>query len=341
MAETPTQTAHTPPSPYERDITVAKGMGIFLVVLAHILARGHSEGNAWFTSLTEMIYLFHMPFFMFLSGLVFFKPGRVERLYADYHKHVNGQVFRLLVPFIALGVLVTMAKFVVAGILHVDNLPESPVTGLVNILWYTNKSPSQFIWYVFVLFIYSLSIPVLMGRFRVGLHMLLLLAVAIHFIPAIPYFYLNLLTYFLLFFVLGGMARHYYPVYQRYLERYGLTALLVFALGLGIYWVDIDYRYQKLLAGLLSLPALHWVARWLAERGNRFFEVLGEYTYSIYLFNTLSIGVVKGVIFHFTHWHGWHFYVIMPVLLAAGLIIPIVLRKLVLSRLPYVDKMTA
>lgn len=223
------------PSAYERDITIAKGMGIFLVVMGHILARGHSEGNDWFTSLTQIIYLFHMPFFMFLSGLVFFKPGRAERLWQNYGTHAGKQVFRLLIPFLGLGLLVIFAKYAASGILHVDNMPESPLTGMANLIWHTKYSPAQFIWYVFVLFIYTLIVPPVMKGLRVSMAGLLVAALIIHFVPPVPYFYLDLLTYFLMFFILGGMARHYYPQYRKWVERYGWIAFLICLASLAVY----------------------------------------------------------------------------------------------------------
>ena len=117
--------------------------------------------------------------------------------------------------------------------------------------------------------------------------------------------------------------------------------MLLFIASIGLYWVELEPRHQKLLVGCASLPALHWLAMQLARHGNRLFKTLGEYTYSIYLFNTLSIGLVKGVIFLFTDWHDWRFFLVAPVLLAAGILMPIALRKYVLSRLPYLNQITA
>lgn len=46
-------------------IDVLKGFAILLVVLGHAIYETYSENNIVF----RMIYSFHMPLFMFLSGL--------------------------------------------------------------------------------------------------------------------------------------------------------------------------------------------------------------------------------------------------------------------------------
>ena len=57
------------------DVGRAKGLGIILVVVGHLAARQIPEGNEWYRLLKLGIYQFHMPFFMYLSGLVAFHSG--------------------------------------------------------------------------------------------------------------------------------------------------------------------------------------------------------------------------------------------------------------------------
>lgn len=54
------------------DIERAKGLAILLVVFGHVVAREAPAGNEWYTFSKSAVYSFHMAFFMFLSGLVFF-----------------------------------------------------------------------------------------------------------------------------------------------------------------------------------------------------------------------------------------------------------------------------
>lgn len=66
-------------------IDVAKGIGILLVVWAHILLVGPSH---------KLIYAFHMPFFFFVSALLF-KPDK----YASVLELIKKRAKRLLLPY--------------------------------------------------------------------------------------------------------------------------------------------------------------------------------------------------------------------------------------------------
>lgn len=66
-------------------IDVAKGIGILLVVWAHILIVGPSH---------KLIYAFHMPFFFFVSALLF-KPAK----YTSVVELVKKRAKRLLLPY--------------------------------------------------------------------------------------------------------------------------------------------------------------------------------------------------------------------------------------------------
>lgn len=66
-------------------IDVAKGVGILLVVWAHILTIGPSH---------KLIYAFHMPFFFFVSALLF-KPEK----YTSVVELIKKRAKRLLLPY--------------------------------------------------------------------------------------------------------------------------------------------------------------------------------------------------------------------------------------------------
>ena len=67
-------------------IDITKGIGILLVVWAHILLIGWSH---------ELIYAFHMPLFFFVSGMLF-RPQRYDSFKQFFV--VRGK--RLLLPIL-------------------------------------------------------------------------------------------------------------------------------------------------------------------------------------------------------------------------------------------------
>lgn len=66
---------------------IAKGIGIFLVVFAHIYTMGTN-------SLGDIIYVFHMPLFFLLSGIT-------TNFNKDFKKYVKQNTYSILVPYYA------------------------------------------------------------------------------------------------------------------------------------------------------------------------------------------------------------------------------------------------
>ena len=57
------------------DLDRAKGLAILLVVFGHLVPQEDPAGVTWYDPIRIAIYLFHMPFFMYLSGYVTFWSG--------------------------------------------------------------------------------------------------------------------------------------------------------------------------------------------------------------------------------------------------------------------------
>ena len=327
----------------KQDITLAKGFTILLVVIGHTLAGGVSAGNEWFSEAVHRLYLFHMPFFMFLSGFLYFRPGRVERIRADYADHARTQAIRLLLPFFLLGFVVLAGKLVMQHIVHVDNVPEGFGEGLNKLFWNTDKSPSMFVWYIFVLYIYIVACPLLHKVFGDDFRLWLPFALLLYFLPYIHHLYLDRVAQYFIFFVVGGWLRHNEVAYQNVIDRRYVPWLLAPIFFAILYFVPyrpyLQSSYGMLVVGLMSIPLIHSVCRrWAEQKGphTALFITLGVFSYVIYLFNVIVIGVVKGVMFKFTTWDGGHFYYFIPILIVSGLLAPILAQIIVLDRIPFI-----
>src|SRR5664280_1750461 len=79
------------------DIDRAKGLAILLVVMGH-MARdgGMPPGAEWYASVSRCIYSFHMAFFMFLSGFVFFLSQYEKKAWPDYGGYIIGRLARFM-----------------------------------------------------------------------------------------------------------------------------------------------------------------------------------------------------------------------------------------------------
>ncbi|OFW88907.1 MAG: hypothetical protein A3B66_06940 [Alphaproteobacteria bacterium RIFCSPHIGHO2_02_FULL_46_13] len=334
----------------KNDITLAKGLCMLLVVTGHTLAGGVSIGNEWFSDTVVRLYLFHMPFFMFLSGFLYFRPGRVESIRAKYWDHAGKQAVRLLLPFFFLGIVVLVGKFAMQNIVHVDNVPESFSSGLVKLFWETDRSPAMFIWYIYVLFFYTVLSPLIYPYFKDKFGYWIALGLIIYFLPYVHYLYMDRIAQYFIFFVIGGAIRQNEAKYLNVIDRkYLLWTLIPVFFAILILVPFKPYLHSPLgmlIVGLMSIPILHGLARRIMSMGRnvsteinplaQFFMTIGVYSYVIYLFNVITIGVIKGVLFKFTDWNGWHFWYFMPILIAGAIIGSILAEKLVLQHLPFI-----
>lgn len=340
------------------DIDRAKGLAIALVVLGHVVAREPPVTHAhWVVPAKEWIYSFHMPFFMFLSGFVMFLTYKPVQNARDYGKYVWNRFWRLMPAYILFAFLVFGAKLYAQRTgLHVDN----PVTAedALNIFIRPLETGSQFLWYIYVLFLYYATVPLLARIVNYRIIILLPFAFALYFVPAstrgsgvetagVSLFAINRFLEYLSFFLLGAYVSTRYQEYVRLLDkvRWIVIALFVAASCIYLYLeiaLAIEHPIPKVVMGLISIPALHALVRTAAASRMGFLAFLGGYTFSIYLMNTLAIGGTKAVLLKaLGTWEGANFYIFLPALLLAGIYIPVLIKVYVFKRIPPLDKITA
>ena len=214
------------------DIEAAKGLAILLVVFGHLVARQDPAGVDWYEPLRRAVYAFHMPLFLYLSGLVAVHSGFLRRPRASFLVLASARARRLLLPFFGLGVLIVLGKCAASGLVHVDNAPSGLWSGLLALLWDTGHSPALSIWYLFVLFVVSLAaILVLDGR-PARLPWLLAASLALFWVPLPSYVYLDRVGMFAPFFLLGAAAGFAGARWDGVMDRFWPWALAVFGAAL-------------------------------------------------------------------------------------------------------------
>ena len=372
------------------DLDRAKGLAILLVVFGHLVSRQDPAGVTWYEPLRIAIYLFHMPFFMYLSGYVLFwsqsgggagRPagisrgangGSISRRPQPWLFGVAKRARRLLIPFFGFGLLTIAGKLAAAHLMHVDNLPAGGWGALDSLLIHTASSPALSVWYIGVLFVYASVTPLLLRLppipvppavrpmlARLGLDpipsvaWLLPVAALLYAIDAPAIVYLDRICRFYIFFVLGGLTatagRRWWAVLDR---CWGIAMVLLLAVigVVGAGWVHFDwganasnhfpYKTYMLVAGVLSMIALHGLVRTRLFAGWDWLVWLGNMCFAIYLLNTICLGLSKGILLKFLHWNAHDFPLIAALMMASGVFGPILIKILLLRRIPVLDRMT-
>ncbi|MBU1222267.1 MAG: acyltransferase [Gammaproteobacteria bacterium] len=312
-------------------------MAILLVVFGHVVARQPPLGNEWYSEAKGAVYSFHMAFFIFLSGIVFFLRAQPVTDFAEFTSSTRKRFMRLMPAYFLFAGIVFVGKWGAQAFVHVDN-PVKGMGALLDLVLFPMQSVSSFLWYVYVLFLLSVVCLALFTITKGRLWPLLVIGVLLQFAPPIQFLGLGQFSKYFLFFVLGGLAITFWERYVQWVDRLWIPGLigLVFFLALGWHsgrgWI---------VAALLSIPALHGLCR-REFIGSNTLIYLGSLTFSIYLMNTLAIGATKAVMLKFISWDGVNFVLLfLPVLFAAGVLIPIVLKKQLFPKFKWLDRITS
>lgn len=123
-----------------------KGIAIFLVVCGHFIQ--YNVGDFEQNELFSIIYSFHMPLFMFISGYVTVKTTNIK-IFENYPFFLRKKVIVLLVPFFSWQLIVLPFFFV-----------RSVKVDIYQSLILLIKNPSSGLWFLwflfFLVFIYSI-----------------------------------------------------------------------------------------------------------------------------------------------------------------------------------------
>jgi peptidoglycan/LPS O-acetylase OafA/YrhL len=168
-------------------------------------------------------------------------------------------------------------------------------------------------------------------------------AAILYFLPIPHVMYLDRFGRFYFFFLMGGYAAQLGEVWMRRVDQVWVFAavLLVGAVCLSLgappQWGAVAF----LICGLLSMPALHGLVRTRPLDRSRLLMTLGLYSFVIYLLNTPFIGLAKGVMLRVMPWDGANFLLFAPLLLAAGIVLPVALKKYGLRHIRWLDRITS
>lgn len=322
------------------DVELAKGLAIILVVIGHVVAREPPKDNEWYVALKSAIYFFHMPFFMYLGGLVFFHVGDALHPRPSYGTYLIRRAGRLLVPFLSLGLLILLGKLVAERFLHVDNAPGGVWDGLRSLFWNTGQSPATSVWYTFVFFVYCAVTPLLVKISQGRLWPTLLLAAALHLLTVPEIAYLDRVAYFFIYFMIGCVTGRYRTQVMQLIDATLPVSGAVFSVSLVLATMQVEPMVTGTICALSSLAFIHGLMRttWL-DRSDALLW-FGKYSFAIYLFNTLTIGLTKGALLKIAPWDGANFLWFFSMLLVGGLIGPVLFKKALLDRFAVLGRLT-
>jgi hypothetical protein len=211
---------------------------------------------------------------------------------------------------------------------------------LQSLFWHTEQSPAMSVWYIAVLFVYCGITPVMLKLSQGRLWPLLLIAVVLHCLTVPQIAYMNRVAYFFVYFLIGCAVGKYRAQAMDWIGKTLPLSGAVFSISLVLATMQVAPDLTGEICALSSLAFIHGLTRtdWL-DRSDALMW-FGKFSFVIYLFNTLTIGLVKGVLLKVAPWDGINFLAFFPILLLSGVIGPVLLKKILLDRVSLLARLT-
>lgn len=266
-----------------------RGLGILLVVAGHFNSLMFTA--EWIETLRRWVYLFHMPLFMAISGILYARSRPLP-----FGALVRKKSIRLLLPYVTISGLILLAKGF-AGLIHFPlQYPIDPGDAWA-FLFYPQGGFAVFLWFLYTLFIIFCLVRAL-EAVKIPVGGLFLLALGLSFVPLPKWFCLNLVGTNLVYFVFGMLMKEVWRtggaagrwtdwgVAGASLVAFAVPAWLLLEKNILTGWLPVPVA----LAGIWACWAL---ARVIGGRENSFLGWLGDASSSIYLLHTLCMGGVR------------------------------------------------
>ena len=310
-------------------LSVLQGFSMLLVVIGHVsLTNIPRDPNTPIASeLERIIYSFHMPLFIFISGwLFYFTCIRKEKTYADV---IKAKIKRLGLPFLAFTMLALALKLVFPSLMN------RPVTTqeLIDTFLFFRSNPLGEMWFIVVLLVLMMLYPlycyVVKSKWLVAFVAWAFSIIVCVCPTSLTYFQLNRVCHMAPFFVAGILCCRY--GWHKWLENFRTLGISFFMFLL---WNIMRLMFDPM--GLFSVTAgivfSFSLCLNLAKRWPSLFRSFRDYTFQIFLMGIFFQMVVRWV--YVRMGCDWMFVPFWLLSVVIGVFVPVAIAKLVEKKAP-------
>ena len=264
-------------------LDIAKALCIVLVVVGHF---NPDNAPAWWKCINQIIYSFHIPLFLFVSGYVYRHTLRKQ----SYSTFMEKKCRRLAVPY-----LITSAIIISIILLSHGNVQtSSPVTPFTFVEMLYLPAAGYFLWFVWALLL--MFAIVWFAKGKKARMALLVASVALYYLPLdFPdLFCLRQFKMMMLYFMMGVVSAEsdLKKIFNCAWANFVYIPLFGFAFYL---WADMGDNYVPIMAVtgiLLVLATSKWLEK-LQFVKHSILLPLSAASYTIYLYHTTFMGFAK------------------------------------------------
>ncbi|MGL4997908.1 MAG: acyltransferase family protein, partial [Cetobacterium sp.] len=280
---------------YYNEITLAKGIGIILVILGHSFTfTGLNIFNDPINNyILRTIYSYHMPLFFLISG--FLSNIGIENLNKKFY---FTKIKRLMIPYFFINIIDAIPRYLF------NDLVNNKSNSLGKVLLYSGAAT----WFVYTLFILFLIFPVLEKYiikkdkyFLFGIFLIVLNFLKIG--SNIELFTVNRLLNLGIYFYFGYILK---PYYKKYYDKYSENIILYFIFIIGFLLLGNKYENYKL--SYIFYPFLGIITTFLfsirikKNTNNSIFKFLyfcGENSLAFYLLESFCGTIYRVILIKF------------------------------------------
>lgn len=276
------------------ELDIMKVFGIFLVVLGHVTRMYTPNGliqpiehDSFMHMLTKVIYSFHMPLFVFVSGMTFAYVSARKTSYQRFFSFVANKAKRLMIPYFAFACFWVLPFMVGFGFRSFGSyLFDGIILSLDSRhLWY--------VWMLFNVFILFYGMRLLVDKMKLSHWTLLLISGILFCAESIwggrfPYFQIDNALYYQFWFTLGYIA----IVYKR---QFRMLMPIVLVLG---FITSLRLRFiVNVLYAMFGIFLFYYLAPYCKNiANNALFKAVNRNSFGIYLFHPI---IIYAVIYYF------------------------------------------
>ena len=145
-------------------LSILQGWSMLLVVIGHVVLTDEMCDPQYPISsyLYNVIYSFHMPLFIFISGwLLYYTSIARNRSYKEFLK---SKLKRLLIPFYFLTCLTVLIKIILAQFVK----RQVDINELIDTFILYSSNPLKELWFIVVLFVMMIGYPLYLSLIHIS-----------------------------------------------------------------------------------------------------------------------------------------------------------------------------
>ena len=315
-----------------RFISYMQNIGIMLVVLGHSFHEYPDGIHGKSTLLYQLIYSFHMPLFIFISGFLLNLSIIRRKTVQPVSDFLLKKVKRLIIPFVTLTLVTFIPRSFMSGI--ADDEIQLTWKMLFASLTDVNHLIIPYFWFIQSIFtLLLIGFFLLLLKEKIGMKDTLFYVLVVAIFGFLPLFFTLETSFFSLnnscanaIFFFSGMtyARYCKPVDSFIKWSSPMMLILLFSFWVVSFFMFKDSGWMIIVCSMFGIAMTISLSRILENRHIAILDHLNGAYYIIFLLSWYFNVLCQQVLSHFTDFPWW-IYSMMS--LVSGIYVPLVIYR--------------